>query len=157
MERKVLILPITILCFIATSCSQRAEKKDYTLEIGKGKVLKVDNQTFWVFPTTLTNMTKDTLKYFSKSCSWQDFHSVDNKKLEIEQALCDQNIPIVLTLPPNQSKTNELRLLINQTMDGTVVNFKIGFHLVHDQVFMDNYDFQSQFNKNIIWSNQISM
>ena len=91
------------------------------------------------------------------SCSWQNFYSVDNKKLEIEQSSCDKNIYIILTLEPNQSKKAELRILINQEMDASIVNFKIGFHLVRDQVFMDNYDFQNQMNKQIIWSNEIFM
>jgi len=157
MTRAFRILTIIFISFSGLTFCQAPIKVDYKFEIEKGKIVKEDDQTFWVIPTTFTNQTKDTLKYFSMSCSWQYFYSVDNEKLKIEQPLCDKDIYIILKLEPNQSKKAELRLLISQTKYASIINFKIGFHLVPDQVFMDNYDFQNQLNKKIIWSNEISM
>ena len=147
-----------ILLFVGFTFSQTEKNKDYTLTITKGKVVKENKQTFWVTPTTLTNNTKDTLKYFSMSCSWQDFYSVDNSKLQVEGTLCDKNIPTILTLAPGQSRAVEIRLLISQTMDASTINFKIGFNIMKVKSSANKFDFNEQTKKkNVIWSNIISM
>ena len=155
-----ILLTIAILFFASFSFSQTVKKADYKLTITKGKVIKENKQTFWVTPTTLTNNTKNTLKYFSMSCSWQDFYSVDNNKLEIEGTPCDKNIPTILTLAPGQSKTVEIRLLISQTMDASEIKFRIGFNLMKLSKTQKVYAFdikEEQKKKNVIWSNIISM
>jgi len=93
-------------------------------------------------------------------CSWQDFYSVDNKKLQIETALCDKNVPTILILAPRQSKTVELKLLVSQTMDTSETKFKIGFNLMKASNTQKPLDFNYQEErkkKNVIWSNIISM
>jgi hypothetical protein len=155
-----IILTLIVLLLSSVTFSQTTKRESYTLTITKGKVIKESKQTFWVTPTTLTNNTKDTLKYFSMSCSWQDFYSVDNNKLQIEGTLCDKNIPEILTLAPGQSKTVEIRLLISQTMDTSEVKFKIGFNLMKVSSTQKTFDFdykEESKKKNVIWSNIISM
>ena len=154
------ISTIVILLFSGFSYSQKTSKTEYTLTIKKGNVTKKNNQTFWVIPTTFTNNSKDTLRYYSMSCSWQDFYSVDNKKLKVEIAECDKNVPTILTLAPKQCKTVEIRLLISQTMDTSGIKFKVGFNLVKVSKTQKQFDFdlkEEQKKKNIIWSNLISM
>lgn len=159
MKTKTLtILTILFLIICGQIRSQTNRNKDYQLVIEKGKAVKIEKQTFWEIPTTLTNKTKDTLKYFSMSCSWQDFYSVDNKKLQVEPVACDKNFPITLTLAPNQSRKVIVRLLISQTMDASQINFKIGFNLMQIKSSTDKYDFKEQIKmKNMVWSNVISM
>ena len=155
-----IILTLAVLHFNNVTFSQTSKGTDYTLTITKWKVLKENKQTFWVTPTTLTNNTKDTLRYFSMSCSWQDFYSVDNRKLQVEGTPCDKNIPTILTLAPGQSRTVEIRLLISQTMDASEIKFKIGFNLMKVSATKKSHDFdfkEEQKKKNIIWSNVISM
>lgn len=155
-----ILLTTVILLFANSSFSQTEKKADYKLTITKGKVVKENKQTFWVTPTTLTNNTKDTLKYFSMSCSWQDFYSVDNSKLVVEDTPCDKNIPTILTLTPGQSKTVEIRLLISQTMDSSKIKFRIGFNLMKLVKNQKVYEFdfkEEKKKKNVIWSNIISM
>ena len=94
------------------------------------------------------------------SCSWQDFYSVDNNKLQVEGTPCDKNIPTILTLAPGQSRTVEIRLLISQTMDASEIKFKIGFNLMKASSTQKSFDFdfkEEQKKRNIIWSNIISM
>jgi hypothetical protein len=94
------------------------------------------------------------------SCSWQDFYSVDNKKLQIEIAECDKNIPTILTLEPGQSKTVEIRLLTNPTMNESKIKFKIGLNLMKASKAQNplDLDFKEESKKkNVIWSNIISM
>lgn len=153
-------LTFIIYVMLIGLCSFKSLEQDYVLTIQKGKVLKQDKTTYWVIPTILANNSKDTLKYFSMSCSWQDFYSVDNRKLQIEPSLCDKNVPAILTLAPGQKKAVEIRLIISQTMDAPEIRFKIGFNLMQvdkAQTLFD-YDYkEEQKKKNVIWSNVISM
>ncbi|MCD0465423.1 hypothetical protein [Flavobacterium sp. ENC] len=153
-----IILTVAVLLFHCLTFSQTVKKENYTLTIIRGKVVKENNQTFWITPATLTNNTKDTLRYYSMSCSWQSFYSVDNNKLQVEAKNCDKNIPIILTLAPGKSRTLKIRLLMRQTIATSKIKFKIGFNLMkvsgtHKEF---NFDFEEQQKKkNIIWSNII--
>ena len=92
------------------------------------------------------------------SCSWQDFYSVDNKKLQIEIIPCEKNIPTILMLAPGQTKTVEIRLLISQSVDASEIKFKIGFNLMEVDKSKNPFDFdfkEEQKKENIIWSNTI--
>ena len=140
--------------------SQTGENNNCILTIEKGKVEKQNKQTFWIIPTTLTNNLKDTLEYFSMLCSWQDFYSVSNNKLQIETAVCAKNIPAILILASGQSKTVEIKLLVSQTMDTSETKFKIGFNLMKASNTQKPLDFnyeEERRKKNVIWSNVISM
>ncbi len=155
-----IILTIAVLLFSNVTFSQTTKEANYTFTIIKGKVLKVDKQTFWVIPTTLTNNTKDTLRYFSMSCSWQDFYSVDNNKLQVEGTACDKNIPTILILAPGQSRTVEIRLLISQIMDTSEIKFSIGLNLMKASSTQKTFEFdfkEEQEKRSVIWSNIISM
>lgn len=156
----IILLTFSILFFGNFTFSQTVKETDYKLVIAKGKVVKENKQTFWIIPTTLTDNTKDSLKYFSMSCSWQNFYSVDNSNLEIEVTPCDKNVPTILTLAPSQSKTIEMRLLIRQKIDTSEIKFRIGFNLMKLSKTQKIYDFdfkEEQKKKNVIWSNVISM
>ncbi|WP_334125403.1 hypothetical protein [Empedobacter brevis] len=149
-----------ILVFLIGLCSFNCSEQDYILTVQKGKVLKEDKTTYWIIPTTLKNNSNDTLKYFSMSCSWEEFYSVDNKKLEIEPKSCDKNIPKILTLAPGKESTVEIKLIINKTIDEPKIKFKIGFNLmkVDNGKTIFDYDYkEEQKKKNIIWSNEILM
>lgn len=153
-----IILTVAVLLFHCLTFSQTAKKENYTLTILKGKIVKEDKQTFSIIPATLTNNTKDTLRYYSMSCSWQSFYSVDSNKLQVEAKNCDKNIPIILTLAPGKSRTVEIRLLLSQRIDPSEIKFKIGFNFMkvsgNQKEF--NFDFEEQQKKkNIIWSNII--
>lgn len=155
-----IILLTAFFLFNTLTFSQTTKEANYTLTIIKGKVIKENKQIFWIIPTTLTNKTNDTLRYFSMSCSWQDFYSVDNNKLQVEGTSCDKNIPQILTLAPGQSRTVEIRLLISQTMNASKIKFKIGFNLMKVSSTQKSFDFdfkEENKKKNVIWSNIISM
>lgn len=153
-----IILTISVLLFNCLTFSQTAKKAKQILTIKKGKVIEENKQRFLMTPATLTNNTKDTLKYYSMSCSWQDFYSVDSKELQVDGQDCDKNIPIILTLAPGESKTVEIRLLMDQTIYASEIKFKIGFNLMKVSSTQKEFDFdfnEQQKKKNIIWSNII--
>lgn len=154
-----IILTIAVLLFNCLTFSQTAKKENYTLTIIRGKVVKENKQKFWITPTTLTNNTKDTIRYYSMSCSWQIFYSVNSNKLQVEGKDCDKNIPTILTLAPRQSRTVEIRLLISPKIDASKIKFKIGFNLMKVSSTQKELEFdfkEQQKKKNIIWSNIIS-
>ena len=154
-----MILTIVVLLFNCVTFSQTSEKENYTLTIIKGKVVEENKQTFWITLATLTNNTKDTLKYYSMSCSWQDFYSVDNNTLEVKREGCDKNIPTILKLAPGKSRTVNIKLLIKSSINTSKIKFKIGFNLMKVSSNQRELDFdfkEREKKKNIIWSNIIS-
>jgi len=137
---------------------QKLKKKDYTLTITKGVAIKENNRTFWVIPITLINKSKDTLNYFSMSCSWQDFYSIDNSKLQIEIAECDKNVPTILTLPPGKSRTEKIRLFTNQNTNLSGEKLKLGFNLIKPTAFQKASNFNKENDNGVIlWSNTITL
>lgn len=156
-EMTRIILTIVFLLINCLTFSQTAKKENYALTIIKGKIIKENKQRFLITPTTITNNTKDTLEYYSMSCSWQDSYSVDCNKLKVDRQNCDKNIPTILTLAPGRSKTVEIRLLMDPTIDASQIKFKIGFNLMKVSNTQKEFDFnEQQKKKNIIWSNIIS-
>jgi hypothetical protein len=138
--------------------SQSVTNGDYTLSIRKGAFTKQGSQNIWIIPTTLTNLSKDTLKYFSLRCSWQDFYLVDNEKLFVLKSICDKNTPFVLKLAPGKSTTTELKLLITPTMDTTIVPFKVGFNIIRANMPASEFKMKELlFRENVIWSNVITI
>jgi len=151
------ILTITILIGIIVPTFGQADTSKYALTIKQGEYEKTGTQTCLFVQATLTNNTNDTLRYLSMSCSWMEFYHLDNDKLNFESCLCEKNGPIILTLAPHESADNELKLVINQTIDTPNLKFKIGFNLVEVKSSIE--EVHSEYRKkrihNIIWSNSI--
>lgn len=155
---KIIIAFILIgLCIVIQA--QQNELPKCSLKIEKGKIIKENNQTFWIIPTTLTNSSNDTLKYFSMSCSWQKFYYVNNPNLHINGGdNCDKNVSVCLTLAPKQSRTVEIKLSINPEIVSTKVSFQIGMNIIDANNMDKAYKvFRSNKKENIIWSNSIEM
>lgn len=154
---------ILTLSILISSCIASPKSKiqvNYSFTIAKGKVIKENNETILIIPTTLTNNTKDTLSYYSMSCSYNDFYSVDNPSLKVEGSNCDKNIPSILTLAPSHSRKVEIRLILSQGIDNAEIKFKIGFNLLKEsktEGYLSRGLSAMRQKKNIIWSNEISI
>jgi hypothetical protein len=157
MTARLTILIIVFISFYGQGAGQSKQLNNYTLKVEKIGTVNDKGKTFLVVMTTLTNHSEDTLKYNSDSCSWQDYYSVNETNLQVETALCDKYIPIVLTLAPGQSRQVELRLLSKRRTTVSQMKFKVGFHLLLDRVYTDDNEVSEEFRKNVIWSNEISM
>ena len=152
------ILIITFISFNYLAFSQRIKKENYTLTIIKEKITLENEQKVLIIPITFTNNTKNLLKYYSMSCSWEDFYSVDNKELQVNRQDCDKNIPIILTLTPGESKIVEIKLLMSKIIDTSEIKFKIGFNLMKVSSSKKEFDFYEHLKKkNIIWSKEINL
>ena len=160
---RILVL-ISVLFFSTLTFSQASKINDYTLTIKKSKIVKENKQTFWVIPTTLTNNSRDTLRYFSHTCWWSDFYHVTskNKNLQIQgPAECRKSALTILTLAPGKTSTVELKLLVSKTTEVSKTRFKIGFDLIkaskEQKLYAIDEKELKKKNKIIIWSNVISM
>jgi hypothetical protein len=141
--------------------SFKSPTKNYLLTIKWGMVTVDKDKTIWVIPTTLTNNTDDTLKYYSMSCSWRELYLVNNSNLQVQPVICQYNAPIILTLAPGQKTTVSVNLLVNNRTDNTSeVQFKIGFNLIKtaDTKWPIQYIYETiKKRKNVIWSNSIHL
>jgi len=135
--------------------TQSNNLKECVLKAEVKEVIKEKGRTFLLVRTTFTNLSKDTLKYHSDSCSWQDYYSVNNNKLQVQESQCDKYIPIILTLAPNESRQVELKLLLRGAGPAPT-KFKVGLHVVRDRVYLDNSELSQEFEKNVIWSDELS-
>jgi len=150
------ILGVTLIALSGKGFSQSNKLKECVLKAELKDVIKEKGHTFLIVMATLTNQSKDTLKYHSDSCSWEDYYSVNSKKLQIQQSQCDKYFPIILTLAPNESREAELRLVLSGSGPIPNIKFKVGFHVLEDRVYSDNNELSEQFDKNVIWSDEIS-
>ena len=77
--------------------AQQSDTSDYKLELQRENQ-KIRDGIITVL-VTLTNNSSDTLKYYSMSCSYEEFYSVKTEKLTIEQSVCDENSSIIIEIP----------------------------------------------------------
>lgn len=150
---------ITILTLFLLANSAFSQTGNYELVIEKIKTEKQGKPVIWVM-AKLTNHSKETLRYFSTSCSWQEFYTTDNKKLQLQTFDCNKNIPLILTLAPGKSTTVSISFFVNTAIKTSERKFKIGFNLMKatNTQKASDFDFKEvEKKKNLIWSNQISM
>lgn len=150
---------ITILTLFLLANSAFSQTGNYELVIEKIKTEKRGKPVIWVM-ATLSNHSKETLRYFSTSCSWQELYTTDNKKLQLQTFDCNKNIPLILTLAPEKSTTVSISFFVNPAIKTSERKFKIGFNLMKatDTQKPSDFDFkEAGKKKNLIWSNRISM
>ncbi|MEO6671173.1 MAG: hypothetical protein ABIN36_16945 [Ferruginibacter sp.] len=160
MKTLLTLLLILAIAFPKKMFSQSVNNIEYTLKIRKGSVVKGKNHNIWTIPTTLTNLSADTLKYFSVRCSWQDFYSVNNEKIAKLSPVCDKNsnTAIVLKLAPKQSKTTEITLLVDQMLDTSFIPIRIGLNVIRANKPISEFNMRDVFIKeNVLWSNVITI
>lgn len=152
--KKLFCYILFLLCITAVA---QPDSIKYTLTAGKPKVKKKSGQRWIEVPIALTNTTKDTLEYYTMTCSWQDFYTVDNPNVKTESVPCDKNIFESITLPPGKSNTVLLKLYPADSTD-IKLSFKIGMNLVFYSKPMLSKEIRNQMHKgNIIWTKPITV
>lgn len=147
------------------------DKKHFVLSVDRSKVSTqkyvtsdaygTDAPKLMLVPVRLTNSSKDTLKYISMWCSWEDFYKVDNiKAAHIDQKACEKNFPIKVIVLPGES-TQVMVPVIKGMQKG---KFRIGLLLLRcfdkgpyfDFQHIDDYRKRNE-SSNTIWSNEIEL
>lgn len=143
-------LLLTVLIITTLSCKK---SDDITFTISNVKEIDSDGRKFQLVNTKLTNNTNDTLKYYSMSCSYQDFYFLYGQELFFDAIECDKNMPILITLLPNESKIVQLKLRKSSKI--VYENIKIGFFLykVDKNKYFDTKEINLK--SNLLTSNQI--
>lgn len=140
---------IIFLFLLQTLIAQKIELKD--LNLITEKIIKFKNGNAKL-KVRLSNQSKHTLYYLSKTCSWQDFYSVNNDNLNIEIPDCDKNIFKVLVLAPNESRTVELKVKINKK---EILEFKVCLNIIETKSIRIQENKSLLKNKRILCSNNI--
>ncbi len=109
-------------------------------------------------PVTLHNNADDTLRYYSMSCSWDEFYRTDNSKAELLGHDCYKNVPREITLLPHTSNTITIPVVCKNSEASATVHLRIGLNLniKADNRFYTEYD-DELYRYNIVWSNEIML
>lgn len=142
---------LTLLIIITLSCKR---SDDVSFTISNVKELDFEGRKFQMINTKLTNNSNDTLKYYSMSCSYWDSYYLYDYELFFDDVGCDKNMPIVITLPPKESKVVGLKLRKSPKIDYS--NIKIEFFLYKVHKDIDFESDQINLKTNLLVSNSIS-
>ncbi len=158
MKEKLTLLLILFVLALEQTSAQSVNTEHYKLKIQKGSIYIKNEKTFFVIPVTFTNLSKDTLKYFSLGCSPEYTYVVDNEKLYKMGNICQKDFPVIIILAPNKSKTFELTLMKDETMNDSRISFKIGLNFIPANKPRQKFNIKEFLHKNnVIWSNIITI
>ena len=158
MIKALAILSFLLIVTPAHIFSQSVKNDDYSFRIQKGTRVRRGSNNIWTIPATLTNLSKDTLKYFSAVCAWPEFYFVDNEKIAMLKPVCEQYSKLVLKLAPGRSTTSNISLLVTPTFDTSFLTFKIGFNLIRANKPISQFNLKEVLiEENLTWSNAIKI
>jgi len=136
------------------------DRKNYLLTIDQSKIGKPHDKVFNV-PVKLSNLSNDTLRYLSMTCSWEVFFSINNKKLNFSGWVCDSNFPIDKLVSPHKSVTYNIPVLTDGPIRDNKFRIGINLFIINRQSrnfilysAMRSFDFKT---KNLIWSNEVQL
>jgi hypothetical protein len=139
---------------LAVNVGEKKENAIDTIRVYKGaNVIDV--------PVTVHNYGRDTLKYLSYTCSWEEYFHLDSRILKIQGFVCDYNIQCEITVPPGCSHTETLRVVYSSPDVKVPNRFRVGVNINKNAlklVIPFGYDYGYQFaTNNIIWSNEVQL
>jgi len=147
------------------------DRKNYVLTIDQSKIGKPHDSVVYklhhkrkckVFnvPVKLSNLSNDTLRYLSMTCSWGDSFSIDNKNLSILGWVCESNFSIKKFIVPHKSMTYSVPVAVTNG-DIRDDKFRVGMNLLIVDKKNKRFtwglipsDFKT---KNLIWSNEVQL
>jgi hypothetical protein len=143
------------------------DRKKYLLAIDKRKISKLRDTVLYKLkgkylnvPVLLYNLSNDTLRYLTMTCSWDDFFSFDNKKLLILGWPCDSNFPISKTLLPHKSIVYNIPIILTGNyLRREKFRISMGLFIVNKKSmnFINDLPISDRKTKNLIWSNEVSI
>ncbi|MFT3796557.1 hypothetical protein [Flavobacterium sp.] len=154
--KKYLFL-ILIIFLVGKIRSQDLKESNYELVIENPKVF-TEHKKIVRIDAILINKSKDTLRYLSRSCSWSNFYEVDRNRMLIDLPACDKDVETIVTLPPGES--NSVKLDVNFPEGKSILNFKIGMHIVDPKsikkiIFFNHTEISQKYI--IVWSNKLKI
>jgi hypothetical protein len=109
----------------------------------KGKVFRI--------PVTVHNNSNEPLKYYSMTCSWQEFYHIDNENLQVLMPPCDSNIPSEVIVPAHSVHTDIITFSCKKNSLKNPERFRVGLNInKNHRLFYD----EELSRYNIVWSNE---
>jgi len=138
------------------------ERKFYSVTADVSKITTITgdaysyiSKTVFRIPVTVHNNSDKMLKYYSMSCSWQEFYHIDNKKFEVIMSACDKNVPREVTVPAHSTHTDVITFYKNNNLK-IPESFRLGLNInidVKENLFSAFNDELRRYN--IVWSNEV--
>jgi hypothetical protein len=154
------ILPTTDLYELTA-----AERKLYTLTIDEKKIKKEAKseynykiETVILVPVVIHNKSKDTLSYFSMSCSGLDYYHIDNQKMTVLFSPCESNVPKQVFIMPMATRLVTVPVIYKNSSVKSHEPFRIGLS-INKNVTPNPFDFDADelTRFNIVWSNNVHL
>ena len=104
------------------------DRKRYLLKVDENQISTSRDTVMRIFgkkpkraksitvPVIVQNNSDEELKFYSMTCSWEDFFGTDDKGITIPSWGCDSNVPNIITVGPHK----EFRRDVNITYDQTI-------------------------------------
>jgi hypothetical protein len=154
LKMKLITFITTIIVGGIINLQSVTDQLDFSIK--KANLTILNGKCIYTIPTIIHNKSKDTLYYFSMSCSWKEFYTINNPKFKISMNGCDKNIPKIIKVNPHDS--NMIKLQIEtEDKNESLKNLKVGFNFI-DAKSKTEFDFikgNLKTKKNIIWSNNL--
>lgn len=159
-------LPTTKLYLLSAE-----DRKNYTVTADETKISRAPEEEFlynkqkvFRIPITVHNNSNKPLKYYSMSCSWQEFYHINNENLKVGMSVCDKNIPIEVVVPSGSSHTDLMPFVYKKNKLKKREHFRIGLNInkmYSDKRLIDYIDLLGGYEDelrgyNIVWSNDVS-
>ncbi|HEY8784288.1 MAG TPA: hypothetical protein VIM16_21850 [Mucilaginibacter sp.] len=157
-QKEQLNIPTTKLYLLTAD-----ERKLYTVTADETKISKAAKREYsyikekvFSIPVTVHNNSNKPLKYYSMTCSWQDFYHIDNKNLAVSSSVCEYNIPTEVIVPAHSVHTDIVPFVCKKINLKSLESFRVGLNInknVHNDQF-GGYDEELR-QYNIVWSNEV--
>jgi hypothetical protein len=137
-------LGLTVILIGMIACSPTKKSKapalrDFGFNADVYRVSKEGGKLLFFVKTTLTNYTKDTIKFTTMSCECQGEYCVNNVAVKFYPSECFKNISEVIEVLPNKNFERELLLTSNIDPKELADNdLKIGFNFIRVEQLDDS-------------------
>ncbi|MCE3229397.1 MAG: hypothetical protein K0S32_3948 [Bacteroidetes bacterium] len=168
--KKIIIGFLLVVFFV--SCTEEPKNETvtalatplppYTLQIKAIESKKTDSTGVVLLETTLWNNTKDTLRYLTMSCSWEDIYCFSNPNVFIPPTECTKNAPTIISVLPETNAKTIFNAYLAGTSQNSQEKVKLGIKLIKVPAEPDSSGKRESIHnlenvKNILWSNEIEL
>ena len=155
------MLIITLPVLGKTPGKHKGAKYSFTINVQKYVHTAGITDTLFL-QATLTNNTKDTLRYLNMSCSWHEIYELQGKDVSMLPWDCFNNKTRAIIIWPHRSLSVNFKLLLKPVETPGKRSFTMGMHLIKAEK-KDRSKYTDMITKgrldstNILWSNAIKL
>jgi len=161
----IILLLIVFLTEIKSSVGKQSVIKDsekkYILILDAGSIVKlrdlvIKKKAYSMFRVSvkLLNNTKDTLKYISMSCSWNELFHLNDKNFYIFGWPCDTNFPIIRIILPYKTAAFSLPI-VKEKGSADADKLRVCMNLLISDKHNEHLVLSIDKTGVLIWSNEV--